>query len=82
MASTFKMHDAKTNLSSLVARAMAGEDIIIARGDQPQVKLVPIDSHGLSKPKRQFGLLAGRISVPDSFFDPMTDEELKLWEGE
>ena len=82
MASTFKMHDAKTNLSSLVARAMAGEDIIIARGDKPQVKLVPVDIPGLSTPKRQFGLLAGKISVPDDFFAPLTEDELKLWEGE
>lgn len=82
MASTFKMHDAKTNLSSLVARAMAGEDIIIARGDTPQVKLVPVGAHDSMKPKRQFGSLAGRISIPDSFFDPMTEEELRLWEGE
>ena len=79
MATTFKMHEAKTQLSKLVARAMAGEEIVIAKGDQSQVKLVPITPP--KKPDRIPGLLKGKISIPDSFFDPMTEEELALWEG-
>lgn len=75
MAQTFKMHDAKTQLSSLVARAMDGEDIVIARGNTPQVKLVPVDG----KPDRVPGALKGKILIDDSFFDPMTEEELALW---
>ena len=77
---TVKMHEAKTHLSRLVARAVDGEDIVIARGDKPQVKLVPVEEK--PKPKRVFGALAGQISIPDSFFEPMSDEELRLWEGE
>jgi antitoxin (DNA-binding transcriptional repressor) of toxin-antitoxin stability system len=80
MATTVKMHEAKTHLSSLVARALAGEDIVIARGDKPQVKLVPVMP--ASRQPRVPGALKGQISIPDSFFDPMSDEELKLWEGE
>ena len=80
MATVVKMHEAKTNLSSLVARALAGEDIVIARGDKPQVKLVPVEDE--SKKPRVPGALKGKISIPDSFFDPMSEEELKLWEGE
>ncbi|MEN2787725.1 type II toxin-antitoxin system Phd/YefM family antitoxin [Sphingomonas qilianensis] len=79
MATTVKMHDAKTHLSSLVARAVAGEEIIIARGDAPQVKLTPIAP--ATKPNRVPGALKGKISIPDGFFDPMTEEELALWEG-
>ena len=79
MATTFKMHDAKTHLSSLIARAVAGEEIIIARGEQPQVKITPIVE--AAKPNRVAGALKGKISIPDSFFDPMTEEELALWEG-
>jgi antitoxin (DNA-binding transcriptional repressor) of toxin-antitoxin stability system len=79
MATTVKMHEAKTHLSSLVARAVAGEDIVIARGDKPMVKLVAIESP--SKPKRVFGSLAGKISIPDDFFEPMSEEDLRLWEG-
>jgi prevent-host-death family protein len=37
-----KIHEAKTNLSKLVARAEAGEEIVIARDNQPVAKLSPI----------------------------------------
>ncbi|UIJ73724.1 type II toxin-antitoxin system Phd/YefM family antitoxin [Aurantimonas sp. HBX-1] len=39
---TFNMHRAKTGLSDLVARAEAGEEIVIARRNRPAVKLVPV----------------------------------------
>jgi len=39
---TINMHDAKTQLSDLVARAEAGEDIVIARRNRPAVRLVPV----------------------------------------
>jgi prevent-host-death family protein len=41
---TINMHEAKSNLSDLVARAEAGEEIIIARRNKPAVKLVPVDA--------------------------------------
>lgn len=37
---TVKIHEAKTNLSKLIARAEAGEEIVIARGDKPVARLV------------------------------------------
>lgn len=77
MATTFTMHEAKTHLSRLVARALEGEEIVIARGEKPAVRLVPVDG----KPKRVPGRLAGQISIPDSFFEPMSEEDLALWEG-
>lgn len=39
---TIKIHEAKTNLSRLIARVEAGEEIVIARDDQPVAKLVGI----------------------------------------
>jgi prevent-host-death family protein len=42
MSETVTIHRAKTTLSQLVARAEAGEEIIIARGGTPVAKLVPI----------------------------------------
>lgn len=39
---TINMHDAKTRLSDLVARAEAGEEIVIARRNRPAVRLVPV----------------------------------------
>lgn len=79
MATTVKMHEAKTHLSSLVARAVAGEDIVIARGDKPLVRLVVVEPE--RKPDRVPGRLKGLISIPDDFFEPMSEEELALWEG-
>lgn len=75
------MHQAKTELSELVARAEAGEEIIIARHNKPAVKLVPVNSS--SKASRVPGALAHlRGKIPDSFFfDPLPEQELRAWEG-
>lgn len=71
------IHTAKTTLSQLVARAEAGEEIILARGKHPVCKLVPLEAPGA---RRQFGALAGQITVPDSIMDPLPDDELAAWE--
>jgi len=73
---TFTIHAAKTNLSKLVARAEAGEEIVLARGREPVAKIVPV----APKPKRQFGRLKGKGSVGPEFFESLPEEELKLWE--
>ncbi len=75
---TFTIHAAKTNLSKLVARAEAGEEIVVARGKDPVAKIVPVISK--VKPKRKFGALKGKIRIGPEFFDPLPEEELKLWE--
>jgi prevent-host-death family protein len=41
MTDTVNIYDAKTNLSKLVDRAAAGEEIIIAKAGKPKAKLVP-----------------------------------------
>lgn len=76
---TFTVHQAKSDLSRLMARAEAGEEIIIARRDKPAVKLVRVED----RPKRNRvpGALKGRFTLPDSFFDPLPEEELEAWEG-
>lgn len=75
------IHQAKTNLSKLVARAEAGEEIVIMRGKQPVARLTSFETKKL---KRCFGMLKGKIpNLPDEFFfDPLPEEELRLWEGE
>jgi prevent-host-death family protein len=77
MATVVTMHEAKTNLSKLVARAEAGEEIVIAKGKQPKVKLVPVDA----KPKRVFGSMKGQFTIDERFFEPLPEEELAAWEG-
>ena len=74
---TVNVHEAKTHLSRLLARVEAGEDVVIARGGKPVARLVQFQKRG----KRQFGSMKGRIELDDSFFDPLPEEELALWEG-
>lgn len=74
------IHQAKTQLSKLVAQAEQGQEIIIARGNKPVARLVPFDPS--VKPKRVPGRWKGLFEVPPNFFDPHTDEELKVWHGE
>lgn len=72
------IHQAKTNLSRLIEKACAGEEVVIARGREPVVRLVPIDR---PPAERRFGAMRGRVVVDDSFFDPLPSEELKAWES-
>ena len=76
------IHQAKTELSKLIARAEAGEAIVLARGNKPVAKLVALEA---PKPTvRGYGSHAHlRGKIPDSFFfDPLPEDELKLWEGD
>lgn len=77
--SVVTIHEAKTQLSKLIARAEAGEEIVIARGKEPVVRLTPMKAR--AEPRKP-GRLKGLPLPPDSvFFDPMPEEELRLWEG-
>jgi prevent-host-death family protein len=77
MADPINMHEAKTELSRLVERALAGEDVVIARAGVPVVRLVPVAVRG----KRKLGQWKGRVTLPDDFDAPLMGEELALWEG-
>jgi prevent-host-death family protein len=74
---TVTIHQAKTQLSRLLAAVEAGEEVTIARRDKPVAKLVPI----APKPNRVPGLLKGKIHIGPEFFEPLPEEELALWEG-
>ena len=63
----------------LFKRAAAGEEVVVAGTDDQQMKLVPIIP--APKVRRRPGTLKGLISVPDSFFDPLPEDELRRWEG-
>jgi prevent-host-death family protein len=71
------IHAAKTHLSRLIERACAGEDVVIARGRDPVVRLVPLKR---AKRGRRFGALRGRARVSKAFFEPLPPEELAAWE--
>lgn len=72
------VHEAKTNLSKLLAAMERGERVIITRHGVPTAELVP------AKPSKvKFGTLKDLVGeIPDSFFEPMTEEELRDWEGD
>ena len=72
------IHAAKTTLSQLIERAHAGEEVVIARGDVPVARLIPIVGDA---PKRRPGTLRGVVKVPKSFFEPLPADELNAWEG-
>ena len=71
------VHKAKTNLSRLLAKVEAGEDVVITRRGTPVARMVRVQKQG----KRQFGSMKGRIKLDDSFFDRLPEEELAAWEG-
>jgi prevent-host-death family protein len=74
---TVTIHQAKTNLSRLIEKACRGEEIIIARGSEPVVRLVPVaDAKGCRQP----GALRGKLHVGPEFFEPLPAEELAGWE--
>jgi prevent-host-death family protein len=74
---TVTIHHAKTHLSRLIEKACKGEEIVIARGSQPVVRLVAIrDRRGNRRP----GALKGKIKIGAEFFAPLPAEELESWE--
>jgi len=74
---SFTIHEAKTNLSKLIEKACQGEEIVIARGPEPVVRLVPISD---TKGRRQPGSLRGKLRVGPEFFEPLPADELPDWE--
>ncbi|MFT7623557.1 MAG: prevent-host-death family protein [Myxococcota bacterium] len=62
------IYEAKTQLSKLVARAAAGEEIVIAKAGKPCARLVPIDQ---DRPDRRPGRGKGRIQIHDDFDEPL-----------
>ena len=68
---------AKKNLSQLIKKASAGEEVIIARGSKHVARLVAL---GEVKKKRQPGSMKGKLSIGPEFFEPLPDDELSHWE--
>jgi prevent-host-death family protein len=77
MPDTINVYDAKTQLSRLIDRAAAGEEIIIARAGKPVARLVALEAPA----PRRLGAWRHIAPPPDDFFDPLPEEELRLWEG-
>ena len=68
---TVNVHEAKTNLSRLLAQVEGSDHC------NGMARLVSCKPKG----KPQFGALKGQREIDDSFFDPLPEDELRLWEG-
>jgi prevent-host-death family protein len=66
---------AKAKLDELIDLALAGDEIVITKRGQPVARLVPVVQR-----RRQFGVLKGKLVIPDSFFDPLPRDELDAWD--
>ena len=64
------IHQAKSNLSRLIQAAVAGEEIVIAHGKTPLVRLVRVRR---TKPKREFGFAKGKVRIARDFNAPLAD---------
>ncbi len=73
MAKMVNIHEAKTNLSQLLSRVEAGEEIIIARAGKPIARLTVIPS---ALNKRPIGLEKGLFKVPKNFDTPLPQDLL------
>ncbi len=71
MALTVTIHEAEVNLSELLARVSAGEEIIIANAGNPVARLVPISPN---VDQRIPGRLAGLASISPDFYEPLSQE--------
>ena len=72
------LDDAKTNLSSLVERAAAGEEIVIAKAGRPLARLVPLEKRTAPRP---LGMYAGQVTIGPDFDDPLPEEIQAAFEG-
>lgn len=74
----YNMHEAKTQLSRLVERALAGEEIVIGRAGKALVSLRPVDA---PPARRVPGRYAGKIWVSEDFDAPLPEDILRAFEG-
>ena len=68
----FNIAEAKARFSELVEKALAGEEVIVARDNRPLLKLVPLGPR--SKPRTP-GTARGQVWMAPDFDAPLTDFE-------
>jgi prevent-host-death family protein len=73
------VHEAKTHLSKYLNKVAKGETLLLCKRNVPVAEVRAIPSAQRKRPV--FGLGKGEIVIHDSFFDPLPDELLDLFEG-
>jgi prevent-host-death family protein len=66
----FNISTAKSHLSELIQEAMLGHDVVIARDNQPLVKLI---AYHPTNVQRKLGTAKGMITISDDFDAPLED---------
>jgi prevent-host-death family protein len=72
------IHQAKTQLSRLVERVAAGEEIIIAKSGKPVARLVP---YAPKRSMRRPGAMRNKIRIKKNFDEPLPKEILASFAG-
>ncbi len=78
MTVTVNIHEAKTHLSRLLSRVMAGEEIIIARAGKPVARLIPFGDRPAT---RVSGSARGKVVIAPDFDAPLPGEMLEAFEA-
>lgn len=73
------IHDAKTHFSKLVNQVLKGEEIIIARGGKPLIRLTPYTEEPQT---RRGGQFRGLINISEDFDAPLPEDMLKQFYGD
>ncbi|MDP9011571.1 MAG: type II toxin-antitoxin system prevent-host-death family antitoxin [Pseudomonadota bacterium] len=73
------IYEAKTQLSRLVDKAAAGEDVVVSRNGKPLVRITQLE--GAGKRQIKFGVLKGRVKISADFDAPLPDSVLAGFEG-
>ena len=76
---TVNVHKAKTELSRLLNRVQAGEEVLIAKAGKPVARLIPVEP---PRPSSRLGLDQSDWKVPEDFNEPLPEEILKTFWGE
>jgi len=79
MTITVNIHEAKTHLSRLLQRVIAGEEVIIAKSGRPVARLIPVLPES---GERTPGTAKGKIWISPDFNAPMSADLLESFEGE
>lgn len=74
---TYNVHEAKTQLSRLLAQVAEGDEVVIAKAGEPVARLVPVRKTG----KPELGFMQGKAFIADDFDAPLPEYLQKLFEG-
>jgi len=75
MTVTANIHEAKTTLSKLIERALAGEEVVIAKAGKPLVKLTPVPKQQTSR-EAAFAAFQGKVILHEGWEEPVMDEQM------